>query len=193
MEGPIPAPELVRDLMTIGVETCTPDTPLSEIARTILEKGIEAVVVIERGCGGNPGDRHAIGMVSQDELVRAYAGPAHPASRNKKAAIENIAAEVMREQIPQIPADIPILVAAQLMIDLKVRALYVMHQAGGVGYPAGVITFKHILRHLAAENPEELGDLGVGARRTPPLEAFFERRDAARKKNQAQHAAPEQE
>lgn len=163
---------MVRDLMTIGVETCSPETPLADIARGLLEKGIEALVVVE------PGDRHALGMVSQDELVKAWASPAHPDVRSLKAA------DVMRDQIPQIPADIPITAAAQIMIDLRVRTLYVMHQSDGVDYPAGLITFRHILRHLAAHNPEDLRDLGVQAKRKTPVESFIERRDAARQNNQ---------
>ena len=40
-------PQLVRDLMTVGVPTCSPDTPLVDLARLILQKDLEAVVVLD--------------------------------------------------------------------------------------------------------------------------------------------------
>jgi CBS-domain-containing membrane protein len=154
-------PELVRDLMTVGVSTCPPDTLVVDIARLMLEKGLEAVVVLD------PEEGHALGVVSQTELARAYARP----------DVRDLTAEqVMRDDVPQAPPDIPLAVAAQLMQDQNTRALFLMHHAGGVIYPAGVITYAHLLRHLAARDAEELRDLGIGA----------ERRDEARKRNLGQ-------
>jgi hypothetical protein len=47
-----------------------------------------------------------------------------------------------------------------------------------------VITYRHLLRHLAARNAEELHDLGMHAKRQSPMEAFIQRREEARRKNQ---------
>ena len=52
--------------MTVGVPTCPPHTPIVDLTRLMLEKNWEAVIVLE----GEEG--HAIGVVSQDELVKAY-------------------------------------------------------------------------------------------------------------------------
>jgi hypothetical protein len=41
------------------------------------------------------------------------------------------------------------------------------------------------LRLLGARTKEELRDLGIRAARQSPLEAFIQRRDAARRRNQA--------
>jgi len=89
----------------------------------------------------------------------------------------------MREGIPQVPPDIPLTAAAQFMRDLGVRTLFLMHHAGGVEYPAAAISYKHYLRYLAANDLADLNDLGIKADRIPPLEDFFQRRAAARKKN----------
>ena len=89
----------------------------------------------------------------------------------------------MRDGVPQVPPDIPLVAAAQLMQDLKVRTLFLMHHAGGIEYPAAMISYKHLLRHLAADNEAELRDLGIRAERKTPLEMFIQRRDAARNKN----------
>jgi hypothetical protein len=68
------------------------------------------------------------------------------------------------------------------MLDRGIRALFLMHHAGGIEYPAGVITFNHFLRLLSARDTGELQDLGIKANRKLPLEAYFQRRDAARQK-----------
>jgi CBS domain-containing protein len=159
-------PRFVRDLMTVGVATCSPETPVVEVARLILENGLEEVVVLDDG--------NALGVVGQDDLVRAYA-IGHSDLRSTPAR------DIMREGVPQVPPDIPLEAAAQIMRDQGVRALFLMHHAGGIEYPAATITYRHLLRHLVAIDGNDLRDLGIKAERTPPLQAFLERRDAARK------------
>jgi len=158
--------------MTVGVATCSPDTPVSDLAELIIEKGIEAVVVL------NPSDGHALGVVSQDDLVKAFSQRHQWDS--KELAVPN-AEEVMSAGVPQIPADIPLDAAAQIMIDRRKRTLFLMHHAGGIEYPAAVISYSHILRALTAKSEAEFTDLGIKAKRQSPLDAFIERRDAARK------------
>ena len=41
-----PLPNLVRDLMKVGVVTCPPDTSLKQLANLILEHNVEDVVVL---------------------------------------------------------------------------------------------------------------------------------------------------
>jgi CBS domain-containing protein len=156
--------KFVRDLMTIGVETCSPDTPIVEIVRAMLINQLDEIVVLEEG--------NALGVVGQKELIRAYA------SDDFRSLV---AEDVMREGIPQAPPEIPLAAAAQVMLDLDVRTLFLMHQSAGIEYPAALISFRHLLRHMLAENVDELRDLGIKAERRLPLETFIERRDAARK------------
>jgi len=163
-------PTLVRDLMTVGVATCAPNTPVVDLARLLVEKNLEAFVVLD----GEEG--HALGVVGQDELVRAYA---HQEVNELKAS------DILREGVPQVPPDVPLTVAAQLMLDQGVRALFLMHHSAGIEYPAAIITYHHLLRHLVARDESELRDLGMHAERQSPLETFIQRRDAARNKNRA--------
>jgi CBS domain-containing protein len=158
--------KLVRDLMTVGVPTCPPDTLLVDLVRLMLEKNWEAVVVLD----GEEG--HALGIVSQDELVKAY---------EREDAHTLKVEDIMREGVPQIPPDVPLTVAAQMMLDQHVRAFFLMHNAGGVTYPAAMITYRHLMRHLAAQSDDDLKDMGIAAARKAPLEQFIERRDAARR------------
>jgi CBS domain-containing protein len=163
-------PELVRDLMTVGVATCSPDTPIGDIARLLLEKGLEAVVVLD------PADGHGLGYVSQEQLVQAYA----------HRPTDGLTAEqVMHDEVPQAPPDIPLTAAAQLMLDRGVRVLFLMHHSSGIDYPAALISYQHLLRRLAARDKDELHDLGIGASRQSPLEAFIQRREEARRRNQS--------
>ena len=41
-------PNLVRDLMTVGVDTCKADTLVLELARLMLDKNLEVVVVLDK-------------------------------------------------------------------------------------------------------------------------------------------------
>ncbi len=158
---------LVRDLMSVGVATCPPDTPITDIARLLLEKGLEGVVVLDH-------EGHAVGIVSQDELVNAY-------GRDDRQTLT--AEDVMRDGVPQVPPDIPLVAAAQLMRDQHVRVVFLMHHAGGVQYPAAQLSFKHLLRHLAARDESDLKDLGIAAARQAPLDTFIQKRDAARRRS----------
>jgi predicted transcriptional regulator len=162
------SPRLVRDLMTVGVLSCPPETPLSEVARLLLERDLEGVVVLD-GMG------NAAGVITQDELVQGYAAPGGPEALT--------AQDVMRPDIPEVPTDIPLKAAAQLMQDRGVRIFFMMHHDKGIAWPAAILSYRHLLRHLAAEGEEDLRDMGIRAGREAPLEAFFRRRDAARQQN----------
>lgn len=165
-DGNTPAPKLVRDLMSVGVLTCSLNTTVKELAQVLLEKELEAAVVLDdRG--------HAAGIVSRDDLVRVY---------SSADARSLTAEEVMQADVPQIPPDIPLQAAAQIMQDRGLRILFLMHHAGGIEYPAAMLSYKHLLRHLASENIDDLQDLGIKAVRESPLETFLKRRDEARQR-----------
>ncbi len=160
------SPVMVRDLMSVGVPTCGLADHVADLTRLLLEKSWEAFVVLdERG--------HAAGFVDRDALVRAYI---------EEEAAERTAEAVMRNPVPQVPPDIPLTAAAQIMQDQGVRVLYIMHHAGGISYPAAYITYQHFLRHLAMTDADDLRDLGIAAARESPLETFLRRRDEARRR-----------
>jgi CBS domain-containing protein len=159
-------PLLVRDLMTVGVPTCKWDTPIVDVAHFLLEKNVEAMCVLDV-------EGHGIGVVGVDELVWAYA----------REGYETLTVEdIMSEGMPELPTDIPLTLAAQMMKDKGVRIAYMLHNSAGIIYPAAYISYRHILRHMAAKDENELKDLGLAAERKSPIEQFIERRDTARKK-----------
>jgi CBS domain-containing protein len=156
--------KLVRDLMHIGVTTCQADTPLVEAARILFREGLESLVVLD-------GNSHAVGMLSRYEAVAAF-GQSGTDMRDIEALTVG---EVMRPDIPQVPPDIPAPAAAQIMLDQGVREIYLMHHGGGISWPAAVLRFEDVLRYLAAESEADVADMGAGAPRKSPIEAFIER------------------
>jgi len=141
---------LVRELIGPAV-TCAPGTPVAEVARLLLARDLEGVVVLND-------EGHAVGVVGQDELVMAYGRPDR----------DGLTAEdVMNETIPRVRPDIPLAAAAQIMRDLGVRMLFVMPQRGGITYPAAMLSYRQLLRHLAARSDDELTDLGINVVRQP--------------------------
>jgi CBS domain-containing protein len=161
-----PLPSLVRDLMTVGVLTCTPQATISEIAKLLLDHDLDEVIVLDDG--------KALGVVGQDDLVAAFA-------RQDSKTLTAI--DVMREGVPQVPPDIPLTAAAQIMRDQGVRTFFLMHHAAGIEYPAAALSYKHLLRLLAATDNEDLKDLGIKAERVLPLEEFIKRRATTRERN----------
>jgi CBS domain-containing protein len=164
---PINSLKLVRDLMTVGVTTCPPQTPIGDVAYLLLEKNLEGLVVLDA-------EGQSVGVITQDELVRGYS---HPNAHTLTAE------DIMREDVPAIPPDIPLTAAAQLMQDMGLRIVFLMHNAAGIIYPAAMLSYRHILRHLAAQSEEELGDLGIAAKREAPLDTFKRKQKAARRHN----------
>jgi CBS domain-containing protein len=159
-------PHLVRDLMTVGVVTCNPQTTVPELAQMLLDQDLDEVIVLDEG--------KALGVVGQNELIAAFA--------NDECRLLT-AIEVMREGVAQVPPEIPLTAAAQLMRDQGVRTFFLMHHAAGIEYPAAAITYKHFLRLLVAKSRADLSDLGIRADRVAPLDGFIKRREATRQKN----------
>jgi CBS domain-containing protein len=158
--------KLVRDLMTIGVPTCKTTSLVVDIARFLIENNAEEIVVL-----GEEGE--GVGVVGYEELVNAY-------HRENIRALT--AEDVMREGVIDLPSDIPLTVAAQMLKDNKTRVAYMNHNSAGIIYPAAMISYKHIVRHLAAKDESELKDLGLAAERRSPVEVFIAKRDEARRK-----------
>jgi CBS domain-containing protein len=159
------SPKLVRDLMTVGVPTCKTTTPVVDVARFLIDNNVEEMVVL-----GEEGE--GVGICGYKELVNAY---------DRDGVRELTAEEIMSEGVPELPSDIPLKLAAQLMKDKNIRVAYMNHNSAGIIYPAASISYKHLVRHLAAKDESELKDLGINAERKSPLEQFIERRDEARK------------
>jgi len=157
--------------MTVGVPTCKINTPVIDVARFLIENNVEEMVVL-----GDEGE--GVGVCGFKELVSAYTIP----FGDERDDIRELTAEdIMSEGVPELPSDITLKLAAQLMKDKGIRVAYMNHNSAGIIYPAALISYKHLVRHLAAKDESDLKDLGINAERKSPLEVFIERRDEARK------------
>lgn len=151
----MPSP-LVRDLMRVGVPTCREDAALEEVARLLVERNASALVVLDE-------DGNAVGWVGEEHVARA-------AGRSGAALV---AGDVMEEQVPTIPPDVPAVAAANLMLDRGIRQLFVVHHAGGIVYPAAVFTLQDVIRVVGGL--QRAPGVGVGAERPSAIDLFKHR------------------
>lgn len=156
---------LVHDLMQIGVTTCPGSTSIAELAEIILSRDLFSVVILD------PEDGNAVGVVDQSDLIRAFSLDHYE---------ELTAEQIMQESIPQIPADIPLKTAIQMMLDNHIQTYYLMHHSGGILYPAAYFSYRNVLRLLAARDEKDLADIGIEREKRLPLEEFYKKRDVAR-------------
>lgn len=130
---------LVRHVMHIGVPTCPAHMPMLEAVNVLLRENLEALVVLDQ-------HGHSVGLFGRVEAVAAF-GFSQPLNRPLGRLT---VADVMRPDIPEIPPDIPVTAAVQLMLDQHVRELYLLHHDGGISWPAAVLRLEDALKYLNA-------------------------------------------
>jgi CBS domain-containing protein len=148
-----------RDVMTTGLASVGPTTPVAEIAHLLLERGFGAVPVL--GPGGVP-----LGVVSESDLIARpeLDAAAHPAwwlqllrdpQRQAAAFVRShgrVAADVMTPGVVSVHPDSPLGDVAALMAERRIRRVFVAED----GTLLGVITRADLLRTLARriESPQ---------------------------------------
>jgi CBS domain-containing protein len=129
----------VRDVMTIGVVTAAPDTPLREVARLLHEHAISGIPVV--GVDGavagvvSEGDllaKHVARPVARRLPLDWFLGGQHdPEEMRRRAAVT--AAEAMSSPAITIGPDRPLREAAATMVDRRVNRLPVIVEGKLVG------------------------------------------------------------
>jgi predicted transcriptional regulator len=157
-------PLLVRDVMRIGVPTCKVEDPLVPLAKQMIDQGWTAVVVMDD-------DGDARGWINERMLAVAYT---HGQRANAMTA-----ADLMDEDVPEAPADIPLSATVQLMADMGVDHLFFMHNAGGKSWPASVLNLRDVVKALAG--PEYIKAQGMHAARPTPMDLFRQRYNLSKK------------
>ena len=129
-------PLLVRDVMTIGVPICRDTEPCGAAAARLRRQSApcDVMVVLDE-------DGLAVGWLTCEELVR------HDPER--------IVGEVMDEDIPTVPPNIPMEAAAQIMRDRGVWYLFLMHDWPGERRPSAVVSLKTVESRLCETVPED--------------------------------------
>jgi CBS domain-containing protein len=155
---------LVRDLMHVGVMTCPADTSVVEATRILLDQNLESLLVLDE-------NGHTAGVFGRHEAVKAYIDQENHSGDWQTLTV----ADVMHANILEVPPDIPATTAAQIMLDEDTRDIYLLHHAGGIGWPAAMFRFDEVLRYLGAESEAEVAAMGVGAPRKSGIEFFKDR------------------
>ena len=126
-------PKLVRDVMSRGVTTCTPETTVREAARRMTENHLNALVVVDELSG------ELEGIVSRTDLARVY-----------EQDYEALTVEsVMTQEVETIIPDIPASAAVMIMMDRNVDRLVIMHSKPAPQRPVAVLSLSDIVRDIA--------------------------------------------
>ncbi|MFQ5829467.1 MAG: HPP family protein [Candidatus Methylomirabilia bacterium] len=131
----------VRDWMHPGVISCSPDTPVNEVATTIADHRISALVVIDEA-------GLAAGVVSQTDL--ANAAFVQPYFKYWKGLT---ARHLMSSPVLSVRPDAPIEEALNLLRERKIHRLIVTEPARGGEVPVGIISITDIVTRM--EIPHE--------------------------------------
>ena len=124
----------VRDLMHLGIISCTPDDTIGSVAKIMVEKEIHAVVVMDA-------QGKAIGVVSQTDMVLARQG------RTPDQARAMLASQVMTPGCATCDADMLLSDAVSLMTGRRMHRLVVTEKEK----PVGVISMTDVVRKIIGE------------------------------------------
>ncbi len=152
-------PKTVADVMTRDPVTARPDTPLSTVIKTLAEKRISGLPVVDE-------TGKLIGVVSETDLMWKETGATPPPyvmlldsviylenpakyDRELHKALGETVKDVMTDHhVITVKPDKPLRDAAQLMHERTVHRLPVVDEAGQV---IGILTRGDIIRAMAAE------------------------------------------
>jgi CBS domain-containing protein len=134
--------KLVRDLMHAGLLTCSANATLGRVAAMLSEYHVHALVVVDQ-------NEHALGIISDYDLLAGewLATDAQDLKTMRKLT----AGELMSSPIQSVEADVPIKVAAQILVDKDIQRLLVTESS----IPVGIISLSDFVAYLAsAEKPQ---------------------------------------
>ena len=122
---------IVRDVMTRGVIAVSLDTQVREIAKLMVEKDISGVAVTAP-------DNEVVGVIAEMDLIKVF-----------DHDWDKLTAEdIMSSFVRTIEPETTIKEAADIMRDLNIHRLLILHRAPGRSYdvPVGILTASDILR-----------------------------------------------
>ncbi len=146
-----------RDIMTTGVISVSPETPIHEIAKLLLKEGVSAVPVVDEG--GVP-----LGMVSEGDLIGrdeterearrdwwlallAEGEALHPDFLASLRMPDRTARDVMSSPVVMVGEETDISEIARLLSAHRVKRVPVLHE----GRIVGIVSRADLLRALVAE------------------------------------------
>ena len=134
--------QLVKDIMKGKPACCTPDTPLREVARMMVEEDCGAIPVADddRTC------RPVIGMITDRDIVcRSVAQGKNP--------LELMTRDCMSNSIASVRPDDTVDHALEVMEKLQIRRLPVLDDEQGL---IGIVTQAHIAKNAPEQKVGEM-------------------------------------
>jgi predicted transcriptional regulator len=158
----MPESLLVRDVMRIGVPTCKLEDSVSHVAALMIDGGHTAVVVLDE-------EADTRGWINEHILAAAYARSAESPEGGEGLT----AMDIMDEQVPECPSDLPLAAVVRLMADQRADHVFFLHRAGGRIWPASVLSLRDVVKALAG--PAYIQGQGTAAPRPTPMDLFRQR------------------
>jgi CBS domain-containing protein len=119
-----------------GVITCRPDTPVDQVAITMDEKDISALVVVDEA-------DNAIGVISRTDLVNArFIQPYLKHWRGMSAD------HLMSKPVISVSPDTRIKEAVAVLQERRIHRLVVVEQHAGRVRPIGILSVTDLARHM---------------------------------------------
>ena len=126
----------MRDWMHVGVITCRPGTPATEVADTMDTHDVSALVVVDE-------DGYAIGLISRTDLVNATF--VQPYLRHWRGMT---AKHLMSAPVVSVKAETPIDEAVRLIRERKIHRVVVTEPEGARARPIGILSVTDLVRHI---------------------------------------------
>lgn len=127
---------LVRDVMTVRVVSVSPETPVRELARLLVEQRISGVPVVE--------DERVVGLVSESDLL--------PLREERPARPVRTAADVMTSPVITLTEKVSVTEAARLLERHRIKRAPVLRE----GRLVGIVTRADLLRPYLRTDSEIL-------------------------------------
>jgi CBS domain-containing protein len=126
----------VGDWMHRGVITCSPHTPVAQVAQIMDVNDISALVVIDA-----EGD--AIGVISRTDLVNARF--IEPYLKHWPGMS---AEHLMSKPVIKVAPETTVIAAAKMLHEKRVHRLVVVEETAGHMKPVGILSVTDLARHV---------------------------------------------
>lgn len=135
---------LVRDCMHDGVISCTPETSVEDVARTMREQKVSALVVVDGGA--------AIGVISQTDLVNAaFVQPYMQFWRGMAAR------HLMSSPVVSVRPDDRLASALDVLTTRRIHRVVVTEHSATGERPVGILSLTDVARALGTAAAAEIG------------------------------------
>ena len=130
---------LVSDVMHRGVITCQRETPIQDVARSMSEHDVSALVVVDDS-------EHMIGLISRTDLVNARLYEQY-----WKHWRGLTAGHIMVTDVVSVHTDASLQEASRLMMERRIHRVVVVEEDGEGVRPIGIVSVTDVVRDIARD------------------------------------------